>query len=166
MKNVLRVAIRAFINSFVAAQLMPRVVRKAFLRAWGIDTQTKEIHPRFVFSSPNVSIGERTVINWSVFFECGARITIGKDCGIGTESQLITTTHEVGGGERRMGREVSHPITIGDGTWVGVKVVVQPGVTIGEGCIIAAGAVVTQDCEPHGFYAGVPARRVRDLSTT
>jgi maltose O-acetyltransferase len=40
---------------------------------------------------------------------------------------------------------------------------VLPGVTIGAGCAVAAGAVVTADCEPDGLYAGVPARRVRDL---
>lgn len=150
-------------NSVVAAQLMPRSLRKMFLRAWGVDTRTKEIHPRFIFSTPNVSIGERSVINWGVLFEAGARITIGKDCGVGFDSQLVTTTHEVGGPHRRMGTEVSRPITIGDGTWIGVQVVVQPGVTIGEGCIIAPGAVVTQDCEPNGFYAGVPAKRIKDL---
>jgi maltose O-acetyltransferase len=38
-----------------------------------------------------------------------------------------------------------------------------PGVTVGDGCVIAAGSVVTGDCEPHGVYAGVPAKRVRDL---
>jgi maltose O-acetyltransferase len=39
----------------------------------------------------------------------------------------------------------------------------MPGVTIGDGCTIASGAVVTRDCEPDGMYAGVPARRVKDL---
>lgn len=163
VKTVLRVAARAFINSVVAAQLMPRSIRRIILRAWGVDTRTKEIHPRFVFSSPNVSIGERTVINWCVFFESAARITIGRDCGIGFFSQLITTTHDVGPSTRRMGPAKSLPITIGDGTWIGVNVIVQPGVTIGEGCIIGAGSVVTGDCEPNGFYAGTPARRIRDL---
>ena len=37
------------------------------------------------------------------------------------------------------------------------------GVTVGDGCVLAAGAVVTGDCEPDGLYAGVPARRVKDL---
>jgi maltose O-acetyltransferase len=40
---------------------------------------------------------------------------------------------------------------------------VLPGVTVGDGCVIAAGAVVNADCQPDGLYAGVPARRVRDL---
>jgi maltose O-acetyltransferase len=163
VKTALRVAIRTFINSIVAAQLMPRSIRRIILRAWGVDMQTKALHPRFVFSSPNVSIGSGTTINWYAFFDAGARITIGKQCGAGPGCQFLTTTHEIGGPGRRMGTDVTRPVTIGDGTWLGASVVVQPGVTIGEGCVIATGAVVTQDCEPHGFYAGVPARRVRDL---
>lgn len=50
-----------------------------------------------------------------------------------------------------------------DGCWLGGNVTVLPGVTIGRGCVIAAGAVVTKSCDPNGLYAGVPARRIRDL---
>lgn len=163
VKNAIRVVSRALINSIVAAQLMPRSIRYRILRIWGVDTRTKNIQPRYVFSSPNVSIGSNTIIQWSVLLEAGARITIGNNCGVGFSSQLITTSHEIGPASERVGRETSRPITICDGTWVGVQVVIQPGVTIGEGCIIAAGSVVTKDCEPNGFYAGVPAQRIRDL---
>jgi maltose O-acetyltransferase len=142
---------------------MPRTVRYWLLRAWGVQTATKQIHPRFVFSSPNVSIGKNTTINWCVLFEAGAPIAIGDNCGIGFFSQLITTTHDVGPSTRRMGAEKSLPITIGNGVWVGVNVIIQPGVTIGDGCIIGAGSVVTSDCAPNGFYAGSPARLIRPL---
>jgi maltose O-acetyltransferase len=54
-------------------------------------------------------------------------------------------------------------VSVGNGSWLGTGVTVLPGVTIGEGCVIAAGAVVTADCAPDGLYAGVPARRIRDL---
>jgi acetyltransferase-like isoleucine patch superfamily enzyme len=40
---------------------------------------------------------------------------------------------------------------------------VAPGVNVGSGCIIAAGALVVRDCEPNGLYAGVPAKRIKDL---
>ena len=40
----------------------------------------------------------------------------------------------------------------------------MPGVTVGSGCIIAAGAVLTADCSPDGIYAGVPAKRIKDLA--
>jgi maltose O-acetyltransferase len=48
--------------------------------------------------------------------------------------------------------------------WMGARVTVLPGVTVGDGCVIAAGAVVTKDCEPGGVYAGLPARRIRSVA--
>lgn len=65
----------------------------------------------------------------------------------------------IGGGEG-----YTFPTLIKDGCWVGANVTIIPGVTIGEGCIIAAGAVVTKNCEPDGLYAGVPAKRIKDLN--
>ncbi|WP_372495087.1 acyltransferase [Nocardioides pinisoli] len=50
-----------------------------------------------------------------------------------------------------------------NGAWIGAAVTVLPGVTIGPGCVVAAGSVVTADCQANGLYAGVPARRIRDL---
>jgi acetyltransferase-like isoleucine patch superfamily enzyme len=49
-------------------------------------------------------------------------------------------------------------VVIGDDVWLGVRVVVTAGVTIGEGCIVGAGAVVTKDLPPNAIAAGVPAR--------
>jgi maltose O-acetyltransferase len=74
-----------------------------------------------------------------------------------------TSSHEVGPPEKRAGTLVKQGVTIEDGCWVGARAIVLPGVTIGRGCIIASGAVVTKDCEPGGLYAGVPARRLRDV---
>lgn len=54
-------------------------------------------------------------------------------------------------------------VRIGMGTWIGAGAVVLPGVTIGPGCVVAAGAVVVRHCEPNGLYAGVPARRVKEI---
>ncbi|WP_447643573.1 acyltransferase [Nocardioides zeae] len=52
---------------------------------------------------------------------------------------------------------------IGNGAWIGARALILPGVSVSEGCVIAAGAVVNRNTEPHGLYAGVPARRIRDL---
>ncbi|MFJ6374559.1 DapH/DapD/GlmU-related protein [Pseudarthrobacter oxydans] len=76
---------------------------------------------------------------------------------------FVTSSHRIGSRERRAGAATSAPITVGDGVWIGAAAVVLPGVTIGEGVIVAAGAVVTSDCAPNGVYAGVPARRVKEL---
>ncbi len=79
------------------------------------------------------------------------------------ESAIVTGSHELGGHERRAVAGAPSPVRIGSGCWLGARVVVLPGVTIGPGCMIAAGAVVAHDCAADRLYAGVPARRVRDL---
>jgi len=56
---------------------------------------------------------------------------------------------------------VASEVRIGDRCWLGARAMILPGVTVGEGTIIGAGAVVNKDCEPGAVYAGVPARRVR-----
>ena len=79
------------------------------------------------------------------------------------ESAVVTGSHQLGDRRRRAGPPLPRPVRIGSGCWLGARVIVLPGVTIGPGCIIAAGAVVAQDCAADGLYAGVPARRLRDL---
>jgi maltose O-acetyltransferase len=76
---------------------------------------------------------------------------------------FCTSTHEIGSRERRGGKSISIPIKVGNGCWIGARSMILPGVTIGDGCIIAAGSVVTKDCEPNGLYAGTPAKRIKDL---
>lgn len=55
------------------------------------------------------------------------------------------------------------PVTVEDEVWIGANVTILPGVTVRHHCVIGAGSVVTKDTEPYGIYAGVPARRIRDL---
>lgn len=77
---------------------------------------------------------------------------------------FCTHTHKIGGSGRRavQGTEVA-PIKVGAGTWIGANVLILSGVEIGKGCVIAAGAVVNQDCEDNGMYCGVPANKIKDL---
>lgn len=163
VKTAWRVLIRSFINSVVAGQIMPRTWRNMFLRLWGMDLGKVEINPRCTFSNANIEMQDGVIIQWGVFFESAGRITLGRNVGISIESHLFTSSHKVGPPEQRYGEDVVMPLTIGDGTWVGARTVVMPGVTIGEGCIIGSNSVVTKDCEPNGFYAGAPARLIRKL---
>ena len=61
---------------------------------------------------------------------------------------------------------MTQPITIGDHVWVGERAMILKGVTVGDGAVIAAGAVVTRDVEPGTLVAGVPARYVRHATWT
>ena len=60
------------------------------------------------------------------------------------------------------GRAEIRPTTIGQDCWIGAHSVINCGVHIADGCIIAAGAIVTKDTEPYGIYGGIPARRIKD----
>lgn len=64
---------------------------------------------------------------------------------------------------RNQGLEKALPIKIGDNCWFGANVSVMPGVTIGEGCVIAAGAVVTKDMPANSLIAGVPAKVIKTI---
>lgn len=92
-----------------------------------------------------------------------ADIVIGERCDIGPSVEFITGSHVIGGGLRRAGAGTAKPIYVGCGTWIGAKSIILGGVNIGEGCIIAAGSVVTQNVPPNCLVAGVPARIKRQL---
>lgn len=59
--------------------------------------------------------------------------------------------------------EPAQPVTLEDGVWVGARVIILPGVTIGQGAIIGAGSVVTRDVPARTIAAGNPARIIRTL---
>lgn len=112
-----------------------------------------------------LTIGADTWVGpYGLFFtHPDAPITIGARCDIAPEVSFITGTHESGDSLRRAGADVARPIRIGDGCWLGTRVTVLAGVSIGDGAIVAAGAVVAGDVESNTLVGGVPARLIRKL---
>lgn len=97
--------------------------------------------------------------NDGVQIACHRAVTIGRDCAIAREVIIRDTdAHELAGGEHRKSAE----IRIGDRVWIGTRAIILKGVTIGDGAVIAAGAVVTKDIPPRSLAAGVPARVIRE----
>ena len=117
----------------------------------------------FVDYGENITIGPRTFVNYHLTALDVAVITIGADCQIGPNVQLLTPTHPVEPGPRRDRLEAARPITIGDNVWLGGGVIVLPGVTIGANTVVGAGAVVTRDLPANVVAVGNPARVVRRL---
>lgn len=111
-----------------------------------------------------VTVGVRCWINAGCYFDASDQITIGDNVAIAQHVVLLTQTHEVGPAYRRAGALRTAPIVIGDGCWLGARSVVLPGITIGAGSIVAAGAVVTRDVPPDTVVAGVPARPIKELT--
>jgi len=147
---------------WVTSPLLPLFVRRALLRRGGVRLGRRVYGLwRCYLESPNISIGSASGLNYGCWFEGDGEIEIGADCLIGPHVMILTSIHDVGA-HGQVARETSHrPVRIGRGCWLGARAIVLPGVTIGAGAIIAAGAVVTNDCEPGGLYGGVPAKRIR-----
>jgi maltose O-acetyltransferase len=109
-----------------------------------------------------LNVGERSWLGHDLTMIGGlADITIGADVDIGPQVLLVTGTHVQGArGERAASEGLSKAITIEDNVWIGARVVIVGGVTIGSGAIVGAGAVVTRNVPAEHLAVGVPAHAV------
>lgn len=106
----------------------------------------------------NIFIGNHVIINQRVFLDGrGARLTIGDNVDIAQEAKVWTLEHDVSSPSHET---KTAPVVIEDHVWVGSCVQILPGVTIGRGAVIAAGAVVTKDVPAGEIWGGVPAKRI------
>ncbi len=119
----------------------------------------------WIYGRGRLHLADNTWLSPGVIFytHVDAQIVIGKNCDIGPAVEFIPGSHIIGDNLRRAGIGIARPITVGDGCWIGAKSMILGGVNIGEGCVIAAGAVVTNDLPPNTLVAGVPARVKRRL---
>ena len=125
---------------------------------WGTPTITGDAHRH-----EKLTIGSSCWFNLGCIFDLGDTITIGNNVAFGHQVMLMTGTHELGTGARRAGPYETAPITIEDGAWIAARATILPGVTVGKGAIVAAGAMVTKDVPPHTLVGGVPAKMIRKL---
>lgn len=112
----------------------------------------------------NIRLGRRFYANFNLTILDCALVTIGDRVMLGPNVSILAATHETDVRSRREGIEYARPVTIGDDCWIGGHVAVLPGVTIGQGCTVAAGAVVTKDIPPWSVAMGVPARVVKRVA--
>ncbi len=126
------------------------------------------IHRRCCFyRPPGIKIGAHTVINRDVLLDGRSGLTIGDNISISEGVMILTLEHDPSSPtfEQR-----GAPVAIHGRAFIGAQAMILPGVTIGEGAVVAARAVVTHDVAPYLIVAGVPARpigeRIRELTYT
>ncbi|MFB7104585.1 sugar O-acetyltransferase [Streptomyces hydrogenans] len=148
-------------TSYLDAPERARTLLGKLLGSMGEDVEVRP--PLYVDYGSNITIGARTFVNYNLTALDVAAITIGEDCQIGPNVQLLTPTHPLEPQPRRDKLEAALPITLGDNVWLGGGVIVCPGVTIGDNSVVGAGSVVTKDIPANVVAVGSPARPVRDL---
>lgn len=130
------------------------------------------------------AVGERVWIAKTFGCDCGKNIYIGNDFTgnfnltildihevhigdhvmIGPNTLITTVSHPLSAAKRRGYTAWAKPVVIGNDVWIGGNVTILPGVTIGNNVVVAAGAVVTHDVPDNCLVAGIPARKIKDLS--
>ncbi len=116
-----------------------------------------QIGSRFL-NGRKVYLGERNVVNAGCLLDGRRyRICIGNDVSIGPEATILTLGHDPHSAHFL---DRGGDVIIGNHVWIAYRAVILPGVSIGDGAVVAAGAVVTRDIEPYAIMAGVPARKI------
>lgn len=110
-----------------------------------------------------LEIGECCFINYGCSISAHKLIRIGPRCNIGTHCIMMDNDFHHVEPERRNERPESYPIILEENVWLGARVIVRRGVTIGVDSVIGAGSVVTRDIPPRSVAVGIPAKVIRSF---
>jgi acetyltransferase-like isoleucine patch superfamily enzyme len=137
-----------------------RLFLKVYLGKIGRNTNV-QMGCRFL-NGRRVSFGNGNVINFGCLLD-GRKydIRFGDNISIGPEASILSLGHDP---QSPAFEDVGGHVTVGDRVWIGYRALIMPGVNIGEGAVVAAGAVVTRDVEPYTIVGGVPAKKIGDRS--
>ncbi|NLL71243.1 MAG: acetyltransferase [Epulopiscium sp.] len=119
-------------------------------------------HGAFFGSGKDIRIGERSGLG----LHCRVQgpLTIGNHVMMGPDVLIYTRNHQIQNAQIPMmdqGDGPTKPVVIEDDVWIGARVIILPGVTIGTGSVVGAGAVVTKDVEPYSIVGGNPAKLIK-----
>jgi len=146
-----------WLNGYIPSHLYRRLV----LSLYGVKLGPHStIHLGALFYEPwRVRIGEGTIIGDHATLDGRAPLTIGNHVDIASEVMIFNSQHDI---HSPHFDPLVKPVTIEDYVFIGPRAIILPGVTIGRGAVIAAGAVVTHDVPPGSISAGVPAKVIGD----
>lgn len=111
-----------------------------------------------------ISLGRNFFANYNCKLMDGGKITFGDDVLIGPDCTFVTAVHPVDPARRLEGYMMFKPISVGSNVWFGAGVLVCPGVTIGDNCVIGAGSVVVKDIPANCVAAGNPCKVIRKVT--
>lgn len=111
----------------------------------------------------NLIVGDNVDLAKDVLITTSGGVTIGDRALIGYRTQIISTNHSIPpiGKPFPISGDSPNPIRIGHDTWIGANCVITPGVSIGEGAVVAAGSVVTRNVPANAIVGGIPAKLIK-----
>lgn len=133
------------------------VCRRLYYRMMGahVDRYSKVNMGVYLLWPKGLKIGTHSHVNQGCLLDCRGGLTVGNSVSISHRVTIMTGSHDL---RSTTFDYKSAPVVIGNHAWIGVNATILGGVTIGEGGVVAAGAVVTRDVPPYAVVAGIPAR--------
>ena len=156
-------ALSFWLGNHLFMNWMPYGLRHRFLRRFcglRLGAESSICMGCFI-TGDRIEIGSNTVINRFTYLDGRVSLKIGSNVNVSHYTLIQTLTHDPDNPDFVC---LEKPVVIGDHAWIGARAIICPGVTIGEGAVVAAGAVVTRDVEPYTIVGGNPARYIRDRS--
>lgn len=166
MKTILGAFIR-YATNHIISHIPSYTLRRAWYRhvlGWRIGSDVFILMGQYVqmagarSSGRKVSIGNGSVINYGCLLYTTGGLIIGEHVSISSGVWLVTGSHDISSPDFATSYT---PIVIGNYAWIGMRATILAGVTIGDGAVIMAGAVVTHDVPPYTVVGGVPAKVVK-----
>jgi len=160
-----RLWVQDVLTAIASTPLLPHRLRPKLLRLAGarLGENVLMYGGATFHSRMQLDVADDVFINQACHFDMQAPIRLDAGVRVGNHVRFVTSDHEIGSAERRAGPGRSGAISVGAGVWICSGATILPGVVIGAGGIIGAGAVVVKSTDANALYAGVPARKIRDL---
>lgn len=143
----------------LGAKHLRRGLCKAMLKKMGKNVNIE--HGAFFASGKDIEIGNNSGLGLNC--RVAGPLKIGNDVMMGPNVMIFTQNHETENVQKPMRLQTAPKkgVTIGNDVWIGANVIILPGVNVGDGAILAAGAVVTKDVEPYSVVGGNPAKEIK-----
>jgi maltose O-acetyltransferase len=135
------------------------IIRKFFFKLSGVNIgYGSTLHTGIRFFQPkNVQVGNDTIIGFRTFLDGRAPLIIGDHVDIASEVMIYNSEHDI---HSPIMQAIEEPVIINDYVFIGPRAIILPGVKIGRGAVVAAGAVVTKDVPSKTIVGGVPAKKI------
>ena len=152
-------AVTLFGNA-ICNKIPSRHVRKWFYQMLGAKMGKNTFPCRRVeiLLPQGLNLGDGVAVGWFAELDARGGITVGHDTNISSHVKMITGSHDIDDPDFTADFK---PIHIGHHCWIGTGATILQGVNIGDGAVVAAGAVVTKDIPPYEIWGGVPAKCIR-----